>query len=149
LLVPAGPGGTGVRLIHLTDEAGRVGIGSSGRIIGSHGIFAVPAEVAAESTILKVLRTGLPPSRTANVIPIPEAAAGSFQRPVPIGPFSAWKYFGGTYYAPAGAINTTTGAFTAGSSLIGPRLLIYGPDGVLYVGVATAGGLYLYSSSGK
>jgi hypothetical protein len=46
-------------------------------------------------------------------------------------------------------INTTTSAFTSGSSLIGPRLRIYGPDGAIYVGIAIAGGIYWYAASMK
>jgi RHS repeat-associated protein len=140
-------GGNAPRLVHLTDTAGKAGIDASGQIIGRQGIFAVPESVANESTFSKVLRTGLAPGRTTQAVPIPEAATELFKRPTPIGPYSAWKYFGGTYYAAPGAINTTTGAFTKGSSLIGPRLLIYGPDGILYAGAATAGGTYWYASS--
>jgi hypothetical protein len=132
------------RLIHLTDAAGKAGIERSGQIIGRQAIFAVPEAVGTESTAMKVLRTGVPPSKTANAVPIPDAATGLFSRPVPIGPYSAWKYFGETYYAPGGAINTATGAFTRGSSLIGPRLLMYGPDGLIYLGVITSAGITWY-----
>lgn len=79
---------------------------------------------------------------------IPEGAADLFQQPVPIGPYSAWKYFGGVQYAPAGSLDTINGIFTPTSALIGPRTLIYGPDVLLYGGAATAGGLYLYGSRG-
>lgn len=145
--IGVGQGGNAPRLVHLTDAAGRAAIESSGQIVGRHGIFAVPEAAAHESTALKVLRTGLLPNRTAQAVPIPEAATALFRRPVPIGPYSAWKYFGGTYYAAPGAINTATGAFTSGSSLIGPRLLIYGPDGAIYVVVATARGIHWYAAS--
>jgi hypothetical protein len=146
-LVAVGQGENVPRLVHLTNAAGRVGIETSGQIVGRHGIFAVPEAVAQESTAMKVLRTGLPPSRTAQAVPIPEAATQFFRRPVPIGLYSAWKYLGGTYYAAPGTINTATGAFTSGSWLIGPRLLIYGPDGAIYVVIAIGGGIYWYAAS--
>jgi hypothetical protein len=146
-LVAVGQGENVPRLVHLTNAAGRVGIETSGQIVGRHDIFAVPEAVAQKSTVLKVLRTGLPPSRTAQAVPIPEAATQLFRCPVPIGLYSAWKYFGGTYYAAPGTINTITGAFTSGSSLIGPRLLIYGPDGAIYVVIAIGGGIYWYAAS--
>lgn len=134
--------------MHLTDDAGQIGIARTGTINGSQGIFAVPAHVAHESTALKVLRTGLTPGKTKNAIPIPNVALELFRRPVPIGPYSGWKFFGGVRYAPAGSINTNTGALSKTSTLVGPKVLIYGPDGVFYVGIATAGGLYIYGQTG-
>lgn len=133
------PGGAGSApsLVHLTDDLGKAGILNSGQIVGARGIFAVPAAVADETALWKLLRTGLLPGRTANAIPIPEAAAGLFSRPVPLGPFSGWLYLGGTRYAPAGAINLATGAFSASPSLIGPATLIYGADGAIYLGTAS------------
>jgi len=142
------PGATG-RLVHLTDEAGQAGIGTSQQIIGRHGIFAVSENVGAESTGMKVLRTGLTPSRTVQSVPIPDAATGLFQRPVPIGPYSGWKYFGGVHYASPGSISTATGAFTPFSTIIGPNVLIYGPDALFYGGVGAAGGIYWYGTSGQ
>jgi hypothetical protein len=138
--------GSGSRLIHLTDEAGESGILASNSLNGRHGIFAVPAEVATESTALKVLRTGLTPDKTTNFVRIPDAATSLFSRPVPIGPYSAWKYFGGVRYAPAGSLNMTSGALSTSSSLIGPRTLIYGPDALFYGGAAAIGGTYYYST---
>jgi len=137
------------RLVHLTDEAGRAGIGSSQQIIGRHGIFAVPESVAAESTAMKVVRTGLTPARTAQAVPIPDAAVPLFQRPVPIGPYSGWKYLGGVQYASPGSISTATGAFTPSATIIGPNMLIYGPDALFYGGVGAAGGIYWYGTSGQ
>jgi hypothetical protein len=58
-----------------------------------------------------------------------------------------WKYLGGVRYAPPGSINMTTGAFTPGSALLGPRTLIYGPDVLFWGGAGTAGGIYLYGES--
>lgn len=136
-------------LVHLTDQAGLAGISQSGSIVGRHGIFAVPEFVTAESTAMKVARTGLSPAKTANFVPIPPGAQGLFQQPVPIGPYSAWKYFGGVRYAQPGAISTATGAFTPASSLIGPKALIYGPDALFYGGAAAAGGIYLYGGGGQ
>jgi hypothetical protein len=136
-------------LVHLTDEAGLAGINQSGSIVGRNGVFAVPDYVAGQSTAMKVARTGLTPSRTTQFAPVPQSAQALFQRPVPIGPYSAWKYFGGVRYAPPGSINMATGAFSPISSLIGPSTLIYGPDVLFYGGAATAGGFYLYSGGGQ
>ncbi|MGC1274207.1 MAG: hypothetical protein WBC44_10910 [Planctomycetaceae bacterium] len=135
------------QLVHLTDDAGAFGIVRTGTIRGSHGIYAVPAHVATESTALKVLRTGLSPGKTKNAVPIPDEALSLFNRPVPVGPYSGWKYFGGVRYADPGSISTTTGALTRSSSLFGPKVLIYGPDGVFYVGIATEAGLYIYGQT--
>jgi RHS repeat-associated protein len=136
------------KLVHLTNEAGDIGIAATGAIRGSHGIFAVPAHVARESTVLKVLRTGLTPGKTTNAVPIPDEALALFKRPIPIGPYSGWKFFGGVRYAPSGSLSTATGTLTRTSSLVGPKVLIYGPDGVFYVGIATAAGLYIYAQTG-
>lgn len=138
--------GGGGKLIHLTDEAGETGILATNSLNGKHGIFAVPSKVADESTALKVLRTGLTPDKTTNFVRIPDAATSLFTRPVPIGPYSAWKYFGGVRYAPAGSLNMTSGALSTSSSLIGPRTLIYGPDALFYGGAAAIGGTYYYST---
>lgn len=145
---PAAKGGGG-NLIHLTDAAGEAGIMTSNSLNGSRGIFAVPSYVANESTALKVARTGLMPAQTSNFVNVPQAATSLFQRPVPIGPYSAWKYFGGVRYAAPGSINMSTGAFTPGSSLIGPKTLIYGPDAILYGGGGALGGYYLYNQSSQ
>jgi hypothetical protein len=136
-------------LVHLTDTAGATGISESGSIVGRNGIFAVPSYVADESTAMKVLRTGLTPARTTDGVPIPSAAEGLFQQPVPIGPYSAWKYFGGVRYASPGAISTATGAFTPVPSLLGPGSLIYGPDALFWGGVGTAGAIYGNSGGGQ
>lgn len=135
-------------LIHLTDESGLAGIITDSAIIGGNGMFAVPESVANESTAIRVLRTGLSPSKTENFVQIPNIATNLFSRPLPIGPYSAWKYFGGVQYAPAGSLNIATGAFTPVPSLLGPKMLIYGPDVLFYGGVATAGGTYYYTSQG-
>jgi hypothetical protein len=133
-------------LVHLSDNPGLAGINQSSRIVGKRGIFAVPEYVTAESTVMKVVRTGLSPAKTAEFVPIPKSAQRLFQQPVPIGPYSAWKYFGGVRYAPPGTISTISGAFTPASSLIGPNILIYGPDVLFYgCGAAAADGLYTYS----
>jgi RHS repeat-associated protein len=139
----------GQGLVHLTDTAGATGISEAGSIVGRNGIFAVPSYVADESTAMKVLRTGLTPARTTEAVPIPSAAEGLFQQPVPIGPYSAWKYFGGVRYTSPGAISTATGAFTPVPSLLGPGTLIYGPDALFWGGVGTAGAIYGQSGGGQ
>jgi hypothetical protein len=146
-----GAGASGVgnagRLVHLTDTAGLEGITSSGTIIGRHGIFALPECAAAENTAMKVFRTGLMPAQTTQAVRIPTAAEALFQRPLPIGPYSSWKYFGGVQYASPGSISTASGVFTPSSTFVGPNVLIYGPDALFYGGVGTAGALNWYSSS--
>lgn len=131
-----------------TDDAGQIGKAKKGKINGSHGIFAVPAHVAQESTALNVLRTGLTPGKTKNAVPIPHEALELSKRPVPIESYSGWKFFGGVRYAPAGSISTTKGALSRTCTLVSPKVLIYGPDGVFYVGIASAGGLYIYGQTG-
>ncbi|MDA3961458.1 MAG: hypothetical protein PF961_11760 [Planctomycetota bacterium] len=144
---PLIPNQASIRLVHLTDEAGETGIAASNTLRGNHGIFAVPATVGSESTALQVLRTGLTPDKTTNLVNVPGSAANLFTRPVPLGPYSAWKYFGGVRYAPAGSVNMTTGAYSAGGSIIGPNTLIYGPDVLFWSGVGAAGGIYTYAES--
>lgn len=122
---------------------------TSNSLNGSRGIFAVPSYVANESTALKIARTGLMPAQTSNFVNVPQAATSLFQRPIPIGPYSAWKYFGGVRYTPSGSINVSTGTFTPRSSLIGQKTLIYGPDAILYGGGAALGGYYLYNQSSQ
>jgi hypothetical protein len=129
-------------LIHLTNAEGKARIGSSGTLVGRRGIFAVPESVAGKSTAMKVARTGLMPGKTGTFVRIPKTATGLFRQPVPVGPYSAWKHFGGVRYAPPGSINMLTGAFTPGSALFGPGSLIYGPDVVFWGGVGAAGGIY-------
>ena len=136
-------------LVHLTDQTGVAGINQSGSIVGKHGIFAVPETVGAEGTVARVARTGLMPAQTTQVVPIPSAANALFQRSIPIGPYSGWKYLGGVRYTPPGAINAATGAFTPMSSLVGPGSLIYGPDVLFWGGVGTATGLSIYSGGGQ
>ena len=133
-------------LIHLTDASGEAGITASNSLRGRYGIFAVPSNVAGESTGLRVIRTGLSPAKTTNFVNIPETANKLFTRPVPVGPYSAWKYSGGVRYAPSGSINMCTGEFSSSSSLIGPRTLIYGPDLIFYGGAMTIGGVYYYGT---
>ena len=109
----------------------------------------MPAHVAKESTALKVLRTGLyPPAKTKVPVAIPDKALALFKRPVPVGPYSAWKFFGGVRYAPAGSLSTASGTLSRAGALVGPKVLIYGPDGIFYIGIATAGGLYVYAQTG-
>jgi hypothetical protein len=104
--------GGGGNLIHLTDAAGEAGIMTSNSLNGRRGVFAVPAYVGSESTALKVARTGLIPAQTSNFVSVPQAATGLFRRPVPIGPYSAWKYFGGVRFSPPGSVSMSTGAFS-------------------------------------
>jgi RHS repeat-associated protein len=146
LVAAAGRGGNAPRLFHLTNGAGKAAIEESCQIAGRRGIFAVPQAVASAGTAMKVFRTGLVPSKVAHAVPIPPTATGLFRRPIPLGPYSAWKYFGGNYYAPPGVINTVTGGFTRTSAIFGPKFLIYSPDVLMYLGLLAVGGLYRYAS---
>jgi RHS repeat-associated protein len=137
LAARAGAGGGG-GLLHLTSSGGRAGIGATGQIIGKHGIFALPESVAAQGAVLRMIRSGLPLSRVAQSVRIPQAANCLFRRPMPIGPYSLWKYVAGVRFAPPGSINVVTGAFTPVSSLVGPSALIYRTDGAIY---AVSGGV--------
>jgi len=132
----------------LTGEAEASLIGASKKLIGKRGIFAIPETVAERAgTLERVVRTGLSRDKTTKLIRIPEAAAGEFTQPTPIGLYSGWKRLGGVRYARPGSIlleGSTEGAagtFIPSSSLIGPRTLIYGPD-VLAYAVALGYGYY-------
>lgn len=131
---PTPPSG---RLVHLTSANGEAGIRATGQVKGSRGIFAVPESAASQPTAIKVLRTGVEPSKTTNTVPLPESANVHFQEVTPIGPYSLIKRLGGVRYAPAGSIDVATGAFRSNGSAIGPRVLIYGPDALVYAAGAT------------
>src|SRR5690606_3812381 len=109
------------RLVHFTSEASYSEIMKSGQLIGNKGIFAAPEWVGGLSTKWRALLTGLPPWKLAKIVQIPEESLGLFRRPLPIGPYSAIKYFSGVRYAPSGVLNLGTGAFTPTFSVIGPR----------------------------
>jgi len=131
-------------LIHFTDDAGVAGIAASGEIRGSYGIFALGSEAAQSSRLAVFMRSMIPWSKTANYVPIPDAARHLFRPITPIGPYSLLKRFAGTYIAPPGAINTATGAFTAGpgawgSSILGVQAPIYRIDLLIYGAVGTGG----------
>ena len=144
-----GEGGGG-RLVHLTDEAGEAAIGASKRLTGKHGIFAIPEEVAERAgTLERFARTGLDPRKTTQLVKIPEGAVAEFQRPWAIGPYSAWKRFGGVRFARPGSIlmpgsaEGAAGTLIPSSTLLGPRLSIYGTDALIY---ATVGAYAYYLS---
>jgi hypothetical protein len=92
----------------------------------------VPADAADQSTLMKVLRTGIEPGKTARTIVIPEGANGLFEQPAPIGPYSLMKRLGGVRFAPPGSIDLATGAFTPAAGGVSPRILIYGPDVLIW-----------------
>ncbi len=129
----------GSRLVHLTGEAEAALIGASGKLVGKRGIFAIPESVAEiAGTLERVLRTGLPREQTVKLIRIPEGATAAFERPLPLGPYSALRRLGGVRFARPGTIllegsaEGAAGTFIPSSSLIGPRTLIYGPDVLIY-----------------
>jgi hypothetical protein len=100
-----------VDLIHLTDRDHWELITQELILHGGRGIFAVSNAIADRHWLIKVIRTGLPPSRTAHYIEIPKATVNEFARPICWGPYSGWKHFGGIYFAPAGEINLQSGTF--------------------------------------
>jgi hypothetical protein len=125
-----------------------VAINASKRLTGEHGVFAIPRELVEKAgPRMRSFRTGLPVSKTAKMVEIPEAALGEFQRPWAIGPYSAWKRLGGVRFARPGSIllpgsrEGAAGALIPSSTLLGPRLSIYGPDLLAY---AFAGGTAYY-----
>jgi hypothetical protein len=117
----------------MTDGTGYSGIHNAKCLRGQSGIFAVPGWVWEESTFWKIARTGLWPSKTTCRVSIPVGADCLFSRPRPIGPFSGWLYYSGTYVAPPGCINTSTGAFQPGRKSLGLSLTFYVADVVLWV----------------
>jgi hypothetical protein len=125
-------------LIHLTDEQGAGRVNKERVLRGAHGIFAVPEYVQHEDEFWKVLRTGLPPSRTTHHVNIPDPAIQKFSRRIPIGPYSAWKYFGEVFVAPPGEIDQTNGTFKETKPWYGPRLILYGPDVLFYLALVAA-----------
>jgi len=123
----------------LTGEAEAAFIGASSKVVGKRGIFAIPESVAERAgTLERVLRTGLPPEKTVKLIRIPEGATAAFERPLPLGPYSALRRLGGVRFARPGTIllegsaEGVAGTSIPSSSLIGPRTLIYGPDVLIY-----------------
>ena len=134
-------------MVHLTDEAGLQEIRQSGQIVGNHGIYAVPLEVAEKPILLRVIHTGLPPSRTTQAVPIPEQALVHFRRLVPIGPYSAWKFAGKVYYVPANTLTLTTGTLsTSLPTSTMSRITLYGPD-VAFYSVLVPAGIYFLNGN--
>jgi RHS repeat-associated protein len=126
-----------LQLIHFTDEVGHAGITSGTTLIGRHGIFAAPASAADRSRLGHVLLTGLPEAKTAHHVLVPQAANATFNRVIPIGPYSLLKTVGGARYTAPGSINLADGVFTKTGSRLIPMAAVYGPDlalGALLVG---------------
>jgi hypothetical protein len=132
-------------LIHLTDQGGKQRILEMGVIIGTAGIYAVPADVATEPVLWKVLRTGLSPWQTTDAVEIPPQHLALFRRALPVGPYSTWKRWGEVYFASACRIAISTDQWDPTPRLRNPRVLVYGPDVVLYAGLLIAVVLRLYA----
>jgi hypothetical protein len=131
-------------LVHLTNEAGFQGIQTTQTINGANGIFAIPAQTAVtQSGTSLSWSTMLPIANTTHAIPIPANATHLFSRPIPVGPFSAWHYVGGTHFARPGSLNLVTGTLTPRPGAWRPYLVMYGPDAAVYGSVGGA----IYSSS--
>ena len=120
-------------LAHLTSAEGKAAIEATQTLgKGAGTVYAGPASLADSSTVGRVLRTGLGPSKVTDVVNIPNAAADAFRVPVVVGPMTAWQRVWGTVYsAGAGSIDLAkaTDAFTR----TGPAWnqgVIYGIDAV-------------------
>ena len=127
-------------LVHLTSNAGMIGIRASRAIKAGSGIFAVTRSAARLSTIGRIGRTWMPAYKVARAIHIPNAATGLFRRPMILGPVSALRRALGVHYARATSLNYITGASTPLRSVIGPELALYAHD-------ATFWGFYIWSRS--
>ncbi|MBX3435035.1 MAG: hypothetical protein KF847_17090 [Pirellulales bacterium] len=136
-------------MVHMT-EAG-VAIRSSGKLGLPGDLYAGPAANAGRSGWALTRRTGLSPSGNFEPIFIPEAAEAAFRRPIPVGPVTTWQRLTGQQYAPRGAIDLGTGAFTR-TGINRSQAFWYSVDvGILdplIIGGAAAGGTYWYSTQG-
>lgn len=74
------------------------------------------------------------------MLDVPGAAAGAFQKVVPIGPYSLLKSVGGVNFTAPGVIDMASGAFTQTGSVLLPYAAVYGPDVGIY---AMLVGLYV------
>lgn len=102
-------GGQSSSLVHLTDDTAAAQINSQSTLKGNN--YAGPASNAELSGWNVTARTGLNPG-TYQPIPIPNAGASAFSKPIPIGPFSAWQRMTGQQFTANGSLNLQTGAFT-------------------------------------
>lgn len=132
--------GKAQRLVHLTNNKAAAGIDATGELRG--GIYAGPLSNAGESGLGVTWRTGLPRGAYQAAVPIPEAAAGAFSKPVPIGLFTGWQRAMGTQYTARGVLNLSTGAFTR-TGINWTQVGWYGLDivvdaGVIYLGTRAA-----------
>jgi hypothetical protein len=136
-------------LVHLTDEAGYVGITESGVLRGSQGIYAVPGRVQTEGMARRFLRTLVAPSRTQHAVPIPEESLGLFQRPSAVGPVSLYQRWMGVYRAPAGSLSLSSGALTPAGRManVTGQFWPYGVDSLIWIGGGTAAGVSFYGSA--
>jgi RHS repeat-associated protein len=127
--IPAASGS----LVHLTDPAAVADLTAPGAVFrGPSGIYAGPASNAAADGVGVTLRTGLSPLRTYGSVPIPPSAAGSFVRPLPMGPITLWQNLTGQVHTGAGLLDMTTGAFTR-TGVLYNHALFYGADAALTV----------------
>jgi hypothetical protein len=113
----------------MTSDEAATAITASSTLRGGSGIYAGPASLAEATPIGVTLRTGLNPG-TYTPVPIPPGAVGAFVRPVPVGPITLWQNLTGQVHTGAGAINLTTGTFTASGTTLN-HAMFYVVDGVL------------------
>lgn len=97
-------------LVHLTDSVSAGLIRDSGKLIGNS--YAGPASNATQSTLVKVLRTGISPNKTTEAITISGEATKAFSKVVPTGPLTGLQRMLGHQYTAKGTLDLTTGAFT-------------------------------------
>jgi hypothetical protein len=94
----------------------------------------VPVELRNASRLWVVVLTGLPLARTTHHVEIPNQAVPLFHRPIPIGPYTLWKYVGQVYVSEAGTITLNTGVFEPTRPLLGPWVRLYGTDAMMDLG---------------
>jgi hypothetical protein len=145
----------GENLVHLTNPAAAEAIGTSERIGGRYGIFAVKADQLPVSAAGRFLNTLVPRDLTAEV-QIAGDATRAFRAPDPVGPFSFLRRVGGVRSSPLGSVDLATnrfipneifkdGAFRAATPAertiykTHQYMLDYLIDAEIYVGLGTIG----------
>jgi hypothetical protein len=100
--------------VHLTTAEAKTAIEATATLgKGTGTVYAGPASLANQGSILRTVRTGLTPGTSGAVVAVPNAAGQFLRVPMPIGPITGWqRLFGTVYTAGAGSINLSTGLFT-------------------------------------
>lgn len=134
-------------LAHLTNNVSGAAITGSGQIIGRGGIYASTLDTAARTGVSYTARTGLAQAQATVGFRIPAASLGAFTRPIPIGLFTGWQRWAGTYYTAPGTINFLTGEFTASGAFGTTQATWYAVDTVINAVLLGSAGTaaYLYA----